>query len=73
MFDIREGLVSLGSGSVMPPMATVFAVNIECRWEDLFVDTVSTVASELAYPCWVMDTHGVIWAGEAVDPERVRL
>ena len=71
--DYRDGSFTLGSGPAIPDMSRMTGVMIECRWEDLFVNTVALLALELTYRCWVLDGSDVIWAGEALDPERIRL
>jgi hypothetical protein len=73
-FDYRQGPFTAADPSqALPDMATVTAVDVECRWEDLFARLCARIATLSPDPIWVLDDDGVIWPAAAVDPDRVRL
>lgn len=45
--------------------------SVECRWEDLFCKVVEALAARVA--AWVVDSDGVLWRGDSVEPGRLRL
>lgn len=73
-FDYREGPFSAAAPDrPLPDMATVTAVAVECRWEDLFARLCARIADATPDPVWVLDGDGVIWPAADVDARRVRL
>ncbi len=71
--NYRDGSLAIGSGSSIPDLTKVVGIEIECRWEQFFADTMALLAAELGYAFWVVDEMDIVWAGDAVDPLRVRL
>jgi len=46
---------------------------VECRWEDLFAETMARLAALVPAPVWVIDGNDVVWPAAHVDPARVSL
>ena len=71
--QLPRRFLAIGSGSSIPDLTKVVGIEIECRWEQFFADTMALLAAELGYAFWVVDEMDIVWAGDAVDPRRVRL
>lgn len=56
-----------------PNMLATTACWIECRWEDLFVRLVETIAAELTTTAWVLDSDGVLWPALQIDQGELLL
>jgi hypothetical protein len=73
-WEYREGPFVLAYPEMrLPDFASVTACVIECRWEDLFVAHVRRIADRLSQPAWVLDSDGVVWPADNVNPHRVLL
>ena len=72
-WEWRDGPIVMFDGSPTPPVASMTACVVECRWEDLFASTMAVIAAGVAENLWVLDGDGVLWPAQAVDPGRVRL
>jgi len=63
----------VGPDGAVVDTAHVSACVIECRWEDLFVETMKRLADLLPEPLLVVDGDDVVWPAGKVDPARVKL
>lgn len=72
-WEFRDPPWIAADGVPLPDIATVDGYYVECRWEDLFAETMAAIAGASKLPVWVMDSNGVVWDGAAVDPERIHL
>ncbi|MCW2751304.1 MAG: hypothetical protein JWR83_2414 [Aeromicrobium sp.] len=70
--ELRD-LSLVGSDGELVETSQVSACVIECRWEDLFVETVKRLADLVPDPLWVVDGNDVVWPAGHVDPARVKL
>ncbi len=72
-WEFRDGPHIRAEGVRLPDMAAVSACFVECRWEDLFVAVIGTIARRAPHPLWVLDNADVVWAATAIDPVRLSL
>jgi hypothetical protein len=71
--DLGEPLNPASEEVHIPEMDRVTVCVVECRWEDLFVETVGRFASRLSFPLWVLDDRDVVWNADDIDPKRIFL
>ena len=72
-WEWREGDIEMFDGSEPPQLANMTACAVECRWENLFANTMAAIGAGLSTQAWVLDGDGVLWPASGVDPASVRL
>ncbi|MEZ5378779.1 MAG: hypothetical protein R2733_19925 [Acidimicrobiales bacterium] len=58
--------------SVEAPNRLFRGFAVECRWERLFCELVSDFGAAVE-DVWVVDSDGVVWSWDDLDPERIVL
>jgi hypothetical protein len=54
-------------GSRIEGVDEMYGYAVECRWEDLFVAVVRSLAERLCEQLWVVDGDGVLWSATSID------
>ncbi|MBB6571015.1 hypothetical protein [Kribbella sandramycini] len=72
-WEFRQGPHVLGSGSNLPDFGVLSACTIECRWVDLFVDTMSAIVTRIQGSYWILDAGDVVWDARDIDGHRLAL
>jgi hypothetical protein len=72
-YDLRDPPESVRGAGTPPDIHTASACYVECRWEDLFIDLVQRISRRVSESVWVLDSAGVLWLAEELDPNELRL
>jgi hypothetical protein len=72
-WEVREGPFVAGRGVHPPDMERVTACPFECRWPDMVARLAVVAARTAETPTWLLDSDGVVWNAESVDPNEVHL
>ena len=72
-WEAFDGPHTAAHGVQLPDVTRMIVCPFECRWPDLLSQLVAVIARTAEAPTWVLDSDGVVWNAEAVDPLKVRL
>ena len=72
-WEFQDGSFTAAPGVQQPDMRCVVACPFECRWPDLVTRLANRISRTADEPTWVLDSDGVVWDAENVDPGEVVL
>ena len=57
----------------MPDLSAASCCYLECRWEVWLAEWLKRIDAALPVKSWLLDSNGVLWPADSVDPNEVVL